>query len=65
MNETTAQKKQCINPNTGKRCYFVTLKHDNGSLETFRWNTVYHVYNSVHNYRQLQKDEVHKLVWNK
>lgn len=50
------------NPNTGKRSYNVSVMV-NGQVEIFRWNTVFHLYNSTKNYSQLAKEQVKDVVW--
>jgi hypothetical protein len=54
-------KKMVKHPQTGKRLsrVFVT------GLGWFGWNTVYHVYNAVSNYYQLQEEQLSQIDFTK
>lgn len=47
-------KTMITHPTTGKRLSEVYIT----GKGLFRWNTVYHVYNSVNNYDQLQANDL-------
>jgi hypothetical protein len=56
-------KEKLINPKTGKRTNKIAIKKDDGVIEFFGWNTVWHVYNSRNNYSQLMTDQLNKVIW--
>lgn len=59
--QRSAVKKQIKNPE-GKRKYTVHIRTDLGVV-AYKWDTVYHVYNSVENYEQLKNWQLDYLVW--
>ena len=52
-------KKKIQNPFTGKNLGDIHIE----GKGTFRWNTVYKVYNAVEGYEQLQRSDVSKISW--
>jgi hypothetical protein len=62
MSKSFAVKRIIRHPLTGKQAREVNVSIG-GKLVTYRWNTVFHVYNSVENYYQLQKSQAKDIVW--
>ncbi len=60
--KSTTVKHMIKNPFTSKRCRTVYIRIDN-SILTYCWNTVYHVYNCVGDYNQLQENQLDMLYW--
>ena len=60
MSETI--KKMIKNPNTGKRMKYVYVTIENAGW--FSWNSVYHVYNSVKNFSQLESKHIFFIDYN-
>ena len=62
--DTGIVKKMIINPYTGKRMKEIVLWYEEtDTFEKFRWNSVYHVYNSVIDYSQLYQSQLKDIHW--
>ena len=56
-------KKMITNPKSSRRAGRIAIQKSDGNIEWFGWNRVYHVYNSLQDYRQLTTADLIKIVW--